>query len=147
MAGQRRLLRRLWPLLARSKEAQEMVAGTVPNDSLSDAAQMWLALSKLEEKVKQFLPDLLDESTAAKERLYAMLNPASQGRATSAFEGPKTPVTGFDEQIEAAEKLSDVSERDSVIAQAVLNSSNEQTVERVLDVIDKISEARVREAP
>jgi len=136
----------LMTLLARSKDAQEMGAGTVPNDSLSDAAQMWLALSKLEEKVKQFLPDLLDESTAAKERLYAMLNPASQGRATNALEGPKAPVKGFDEQIEAAEKLPDVSERDSVIAQAVLNSSNEQTVERVLDVIDKISEARVREA-
>jgi len=132
-------------LLARTNNAQEMVAGTVPNDSLSDAGQMWLALSRLEEKVKEFLPDLLDDSVAAKERLYAMLNPTSQGRATNAFEGPKAPVRSFDEQIEAAEKLSDVSARDASLAMAVINSSNEQTVERVLNVIDKISEAQVRE--
>ena len=135
----------LTTLLARANNAQEVVPGTVPDDSLSDAAQMWLALSRLEDKVKEFLPDLLDDSIAAKERLHVMLNPASQERTRGAFGKDKVPVKSFDEQVEAAEKLSDVSERDGALAQAVINSSNEQTVERVLEVIDKISETSVRE--
>ncbi|HSE22350.1 MAG TPA: hypothetical protein VLB68_11865 [Pyrinomonadaceae bacterium] len=136
----------LTTLLARTNNSQEVVPGTVPDDSLSDAAQMWLALSRLEDKIKEFLPDLLDDSVAAKERLHAMLTPASQERTTSAVGKDKVPVRSFDEQVEAAEKLSDVSERDGAIALAVLNLSSEQTVERVLNVIDKVSEASVREA-
>jgi len=135
----------LTTLLARASNAQEVVAGSTPNDSLSDAAQMYLALSRLEEKIKEFVPDLLDDSVAAKERLRAMLNPATQERATGALGGVRTPLGSFDEQVEAAEKRPDVSARDADLVGAVVNSSNEQTVERVLDVIDKISETSVRE--
>ncbi len=132
-------------LLARAEGAMsEAPPETVPNYRYSDHAQMWMALSRLEKQVQAELPDLLEETTRAKEKLFALLNPSVQRRVTGTVDGDNAPKPSFDAQVEAAEKLTDVGRRDQMLTSAVIGNSKEQTVDRVLGVIDKISDPNVR---
>jgi hypothetical protein len=54
------------------------------------------------------------------------------------------PKKSFDEQVEAAEKLSDVGQRDQALSFAVTQSSNDEPIEKVVGVIGKISDSNVR---
>jgi hypothetical protein len=69
-----------------------------------------------------------------------------QNRVTGIAGNDNAPKRSFDEQVEAAEKLSDVGRRDQGLTFAVTGSSKGETVERVVSVIDKISDSNVRNA-
>src|SRR5678816_2247765 len=56
------------------------------------------------------------------------------------------PARSFAEQVEAAEKLTDVGRRDQGLTFAVTGSSKDEPVDNVLSVIDKISESSIRDA-
>ena len=132
-------------LLARIEAALlEPPTVTVPNYRYTQHAQMWFALTRLEKQVETNLPNLFDSVAQAKERLFALLNPAAQKRANGVIDRDNAPKRSFDEQVEAAEKLTDVAQRDQGLAFAVTGASKDQTVERVLSVIDKISDSNVR---
>ena len=132
-------------LLARAQAALEIPIEAAPN-RLSDHAQMWLALTRLEAQIQTNLPDLSEASTQAKDKLYALLNPAAQNRISGIISNDNAPKKSFDEQVEAAEKLADVGRRDQGLSFAVTGSSKGETVERVISVIDKISDSDVRNA-
>jgi hypothetical protein len=133
-------------LLARSQMALEMSAETASNQRWSDQAQMWMALSRLEKQIATNLPDLADSAVQTRDKLYALLNPAVQKRATGTIGDDNPPKKTFDERVEAAEKQTNVDNRDRDLTFAITGASKDETVERVVSVIDKISDAGVRES-
>jgi hypothetical protein len=133
-------------LLARTQQAFEApVETTAPSDyRKSDSAQMWMALSRLEKQIEQGLPDLAEAARQAKDKLYTLLTPPSQRNITRIVNEDNAPKKSFDERVEAALKLANVDRRDQELTFAVTGASSAQTVEQIVDVIDKISDANVR---
>ena len=101
-------------------------------------------LVKLEPQVRASLPDLLPQLTDAREKILVSLSVEQQklflqpGREAAA-----KPRQTFEERIDAAQKTTDVYERDEMIASAVLGSENE-SLERVIETIDEISDPTLR---
>lgn len=132
-------------LLARIESSlAEAPVESVPTYRYSSPAQMWFALTRLEKQIQSNLPDLSESAVRLQERLYALLNPTVQKSVNGVIDYENRPKKSFDEQVEAAEKLSNVAQRDQGFAFAVLGVSRDHSVEKVLSVIDKISESNVR---
>ena len=112
----------------------------------SDHAQMWLALNRLEKQVQSDLPEFADAFAQSKDKLFALLTPNTQKNVSRVIASDNPPVRSFDEQVEAAEKLTDVGRRDQGLTFAVTSSSKDEPVEKVLSVIGKISESGIRDA-
>lgn len=133
-------------LLARTQTALEPPADETasPDYRRSDPAQMWMALSRLEKQISESLPDLGEAAKQARDELYALLSAPSQRNVSRIVSSDSPPKKSFDEQVEAALKLTDVDRRDQQLTFAVTGASAGETVEQVVDVIDKISDANVR---
>lgn len=133
-------------LLARTQLAFEAPVDTIPVSEYrqSDPAQMWIALSRLEKQIDQNLPDLAETARQALDKLYSLLAAPSQRNVTRIVNSDNAPKKSFDEQVEAALKLADVDRRDQTLTFAVTGASSGETVEEVVNVIDKISDAKVR---
>jgi hypothetical protein len=131
-------------LLARAEAGLETSVAPASN-RLSDIAQMWLALSRLEPQIRNFFPALADEAVQARDRLFALLAPPTQARVTNTLANDSRPRKTFDALVEAAEKLSDPGNRDREFTFAALQYSKNEPVQKVLDVIDKISDSKLRE--
>ena len=101
-------------------------------------------LIKLEPQVRESLPDLLPALTQAREKILVSLSVEHQkiflqpGREVST-----KPDQTFDEEIELAQKVADVDERNQLIATAILGSEKENLT-RVLEAIDEISDSNLR---
>jgi hypothetical protein len=130
-------------LIARAQAGLE-AAVEPPPYRLSDPAQMWLALSRLEKQIQTNLPDLSEAAAQAKDRLYALLTPPAQGRVTTVVSNDGQPKRSFDERVEAAEKLTNPGDRDREFTLAATQSSKGEPMDRVLSVIDKISDSNLR---
>jgi hypothetical protein len=133
-------------LLARIDAAMEIPVQETPQYRYSDHAQMWLALNRLEKQVQSDLPELADAFARAKDKLFALLAPNAQRGVNRVIDNDNRPVKSFDEQVEAALKLSDVGQRDQGLTLAVTGSSKDEPVEKVVSVIEKISESSTRDA-
>ena len=131
-------------LLARIEGAMEIPVQEKPAYRYSDHAQMWLALNRLEKQVQSDLPELADAVARSKDKLFALLTPNVQRNVNGVIDRDNTPKRSFDEQVEAAEKLTDVGRRDQNLTFAVTGSSKDEPVDKVLSVIDKISDSGVR---
>jgi hypothetical protein len=137
-------------LLRRAQQALETPLDQ--NDSYRDPSgallpgtvHMLRGLMRLEPQVRESLPDLLPALTATREKLLVSLSVENQklfmepGR-----EAAIAPDKTFDEEIEAAQKVADVYERDQLIATEVLGSKKE-SLANVIQAIDKISDASLR---
>lgn len=130
-------------LLARAQAGAESAVEPASN-RLAEPGQMWLALTRLEKQVQTNLPDLYDVAVQARDRLYTLLNPPTQKRVTSTIAGDERPKRTFDELIEAAEKRRNPDDRDREIALAAIQTSRGEPLEKVLNVIDKISDTTLR---
>ena len=140
----RNALQRLFvgSLLLRSQQA---VAGNQPSaPSASDIRQIWLALTRLEPQIQQFLPDLLPATQQARETVFTHLSPDSQQRVTRSISSQNKPKTSFDEQLTAAEKEANVDERDRLLVFTVLGASETVPLDRVLAVAEKVSDSTIR---
>jgi predicted RecB family endonuclease len=133
-------------LLARIEEAMELPVQETPAYRYSDHAQMWLALNRLEKQVQSELPDLADAVARSRDKLFALLTPNVQRGVNRVITNDNAPKKSFDELVEAAEKLADVARRDQDLSFAVTSSSKDEPVEKVLSVIDKISESGIRDS-
>lgn len=135
------------------RRAQQAVEGPVDEGDVyqSSAANLLpgkvhllVGLTLVEPQVKSELPDLLPQLTDAREKILVSLPVETQrlllqpGREISV-----TKDQTFDEQLESAQKASDVHERDGLIATAVIGSEKESLAD-VLQAIDKISDAELR---
>jgi hypothetical protein len=103
-------------------------------------------LIRLEPQLRASLPDLLGPLTQAREKILVSLSVETQkllmqpGREVSVMQDET-----FDEQIESAQKIPDVSRRDDLIAIAVLSvASDTQSLAVVIQAIEKISDANLR---
>jgi hypothetical protein len=133
-------------LLTRAMDVMEVAPGPATSTRFSDPAQIWLALTRLEPRIQANHPTLADKAAEAKDRLYAVLNPEVQTRAGNLIANENKPNRTFDELVEAAEKQADVNVRDRDLTMAIINSSKDETLERVISVVDKISDSGVRES-
>ena len=143
VAHQQEFIRRL---LSRAQLAFESPVDDSVNYRLSDLAQMWLAFSRLDTQIRTNLPELADDAFQTREKIFALLNSTSQQRVNASVSQESEPQKRFDELVEAALKKSDVGMRDRDLTFAVTRSSKDETVERVTNVIDKISESSIRES-
>ncbi len=103
-------------------------------------------LIKLEPQVRESLPGLLPALTQTREKILVSLSVDTQnllmqpGREVSISQ-EKT----FDEQIESAQKVPDVNQRDELIAMAVLSAASDtQSLAGVIQAIDKVSDSNLR---
>ena len=86
-------------LLARAQSALETPDNS-QNNRLSDLAQMWLALTRLEKQISTNLPDLADSASQSRERIFSLLDPSSQKRINDTVTRESEPKQqGFDELV------------------------------------------------
>ncbi len=130
-------------LLLRSQQAlaNSQAGGT----QISDTRQIWLALTRLEPQVQQLLPDLVSATQQARGTVFALLSQDSQQRVTRSIANQNQPKKTFDEQVEAAEKQANVDERDRLLVFAVLRAPDTETLDRVVGVVEKISDSTIRQ--
>jgi hypothetical protein len=133
-------------LLARTQSALEAPVEPVSSNDYrsSDPAQMWMALSRLQKQIEEALPDLSEPARQAKDKLYALLNAPSQRTVSRIVNSDNAPKLSFEEQVEAALKLTDVDRRDQQLTFAVTGAPATVSVEQVVDVVGKISDTGVR---
>jgi hypothetical protein len=128
--------------------AQAFINNPSPSGStnrLSEPEQMWLALTRLQRQIQESLPELAPAVEAARGNLLALLPEAARQSANQTLAGDDPPKRTFDEQVEAALKNPNVDQRDQRLTSAVLYAAKEETLDRVLEVVDKISDSTIRQ--
>ena len=129
------LLRQAQALSTKTTEAQ-------PGARYSEAAQIWMALSRLENKVQTFVPDLFPALQDAKGSMFVLMSQKDQERTASNLVEP--PKLTFAEKIEAAEKQTDPGRRESGIALAILGASKDEPLDFVVAAADKLDDLGLR---
>jgi hypothetical protein len=137
-------------LLRRAQQALEVpfdkedTYRTSHNTKMPGTVHLLEGLMRLEPQVREFLPDLLPPLVQARERILVTLSVETQKQLMQpGREISTTPHKSFDEEIELAQKVPDVHERDGLIATAVL-SSEKESLAGVIQAIDKISDSNLR---
>ena len=92
-------------LLARAQSMLGTPVEEVPDGrGLTNAAQIWLALTRLEKQIQVALPDMAPAVSQARGNLFPSLSQGSQKWVGGIIDAQNRPVLSFDEQVEAAEK-------------------------------------------
>jgi hypothetical protein len=114
--------------------------------STPGVAHLLQSLMRIEPQVRASLPDLSAPVSQARENLLVSLSVDTQKQLSQpGREVSTTPEQSFDEQIELAQKLSNVNDREDLIATTVLSAaSDKQSLASVIQAIDKISNSDVR---
>lgn len=110
-----------------------------------DPDEMWLALTSLQARIQQSLPDLAPAAEAAKANLASQLSPEAQRRLLSSIPNDNPPSRTFDEQVETALKNTNVDNRDRLLISALINGSKAESLDHVLSVLDKLSDSSLRQ--
>ncbi len=131
-------------LLRRVEQFIENPSEPATTRRLSEPGQMWLALTRLEKQIQQSLPDLAPAAEQAKSNIYVRLNQNDQRDTGQTVKRDNEPKTTFDEQVDAAEKDPNVDNRDRLLTIAIISASAKETLEHILNVVDKISDSAVR---
>jgi hypothetical protein len=132
-------------VLRRVQEFISNPSDPAPGNRLSDPEQMLLALTRLDSKIQQSLPDLVPAVETAKGNLFAQLPQNSQRRIGRLAHEDNAPKMTLDEQVEAALKNPNVDERDHRLTQAVIGASKEESLDHVLSAVDKIADSTLRQ--
>lgn len=136
------LLRRAQQVLEAPAEVDSYRSSSV--NLIPGSVHLLQGLIRLEPQVSGSIPDLLAPLTHAREKILVSLSVEHQqlllqpGREIST-----KPDQSFDEQVESAQKVPDVDERDGLLATAVFGSEKE-SLANVLQAIDKISDSNLR---
>ncbi len=131
-------------LLGRVQQRLSRPPDSFDGGRVSDAGQMWLALTLLEKQIERTLPDLAPQVEQAKGNVLGLLPPDSQRGLSQRAGRTSNQVGNFNEQVEMAEKNPNVARRDSQIVAAVIGASANEDLDLVLRVIDKVSESVLR---
>jgi hypothetical protein len=89
------------------------------------------------------LPDLSAAVQELKANTFTLLSQRDQQRAGNTLADPP-PKKSFAEQVEAADKLADPARRESIIAMAILNSSDAESLTEIEAAADKIDDLTLR---
>lgn len=135
-------------LLRRAQQALEIPLDEGDNfNRFPGTGHILQALMRVEPQVRERLHDLSEAVVQAREKILVSLSVETQktflqpGRELSS-----SPEKTFEERIEAAEKTPNVNIRDDLIASAVLYASDKESLARVVDAIDKITDSSIRVA-
>jgi hypothetical protein len=131
-------------LLGRVQQEIANPSPPVAGGRLTNAEQMWLALTRLNSLIAKNLPVLAPGVEQARANLTAQLPEDSKRRAAARGASRTPPQGSFNERVEAAEKNPNVDQRDSQLTMAVMGASEGEDLELILRVIDKISDAQLR---
>jgi hypothetical protein len=114
--------------------------------STPGVAHLLQSLMRIEPQVRASLPDLSAPVSQAREKLLVSLSVDTQKQLSQpGRDVSTTPEQSFDEQIELAQKLPNVNDREDLIATTVLSAaSDKQSLASVIQAIDKISNSNVR---
>jgi hypothetical protein len=129
-------------LLARARELVQDPGSNAAGSRFSDAAQISMALTRLEPEIAISLTDLGPVLLEAKGNISALLSPKDQQRVSDTM--TEEPKKSFDEEIEAADKLADAARRESGLAIAILNAPESETVEQIEAAAMKIDDLSLR---
>jgi len=129
-------------LLRRVQQRLGQLPETAPGGRVSEAGQMWLALTRLETQIQRTLPDLAAQVEQAKGSVSELLPQNSQVRQIVSEQ--TEPIRNFNEQVEAAAKNPNVDSRDQQFVFAVMGASANEDLDLVLRVVDKISDSALR---
>lgn len=133
-------------LLSRTQQLAANPVEAAPGSRLTEPGQIWLALSSLEGQIAASLPDLVPAAEQARGSLFALLPQNAQRRVGGVLSARNAPKRSFDEQVEAAEKNPNVDLRDQQLVFAIIGAdSAAESLDRVLAVVDKISDSAVRQ--
>ncbi|HSE31590.1 MAG TPA: hypothetical protein VLA93_08420 [Pyrinomonadaceae bacterium] len=131
-------------LIVRAQQAME-----VPLDDgdtynwLPGTAHILQVFTRVEPHVRSNNPNLVDQMTQVQQRIKVSL-PIETQKTLAKDRESETPSKGtFEDGIEAAEKLSDVDDREELFTQTILNTT-EEPVEGVVAAIDKVADSNIR---
>jgi hypothetical protein len=82
--------------------------------------------------------------TEVPDQRYTVINGDTQGSVSETISEQNAPKLTFDEQVEAAEKNRNVDRRDQQLSFAVTRATTEESLDRLLSVVDKISDSAGR---
>ncbi|HEX7957952.1 MAG TPA: hypothetical protein VF508_13465, partial [Pyrinomonadaceae bacterium] len=103
------------------------------------------AVTRVEPRVRTFLPELSGAVEQARNNLLSSLSPENQGIFLQPQGDQDVPrARTFDERVTAAEAEPDVSRRDELLATAVLNAGPAESPDRVVYAAGKISDSGLR---
>ena len=139
------LLQRLFmqTLLARAQELVENPAPSAPGTRWSEAAQISMALTRLEPDVATRLPDLSAALQESKRNVSALLSQPDLQRTGDTLADPP-PEKSFEEQVEAADKLADPDRREGQIGMALLHVPDSASLEEIDAAAAKIDDLPLR---
>jgi hypothetical protein len=109
---------------------------------LPGTAHILQVFTRVEQQVRANNPDLADAMIQAQQRIKVSLPLETQNTLSNRDTETKSPKT-FQEEIEAADKLTDPDERQELFTQTILNSKDEP-VDVVTGAIDKVTDAGIR---
>jgi hypothetical protein len=137
-------------LLRRAQQALEMPldeGDTYQNTNgirMPGTVYLLQGLMRLEPHVRGSLPDLLAPLTQAREKILVSLSVENQRLLLQPGREISTPPDQtFDEQVELAQKVPDVNERDGLIVTAVFGSKKE-SLASVVQAIDNVNDSNLR---
>jgi hypothetical protein len=132
-------------LLQRANQALQNSVDDPGDERFSDNGQIWLALTRLEPQVAQSLPDLLEASMQAKGKIFSTLSPKSQTSVNRTIDDQNRPKKSFEEQVEAADRQRDVTDRDRDLAFAVMGAPPLTALDPLLSAVQKIDDPKIKE--
>lgn len=134
-------------LLRRAQQALEVPLDESDNFNHQPGIEHLLeALIRIEPYVREHLPELSGPLSQAQDKILVSLPVETQKEFLKPGDDEESSLAalGFDEQIETAEKKSDVNVRDDLIATAVLNASDQARLTNVVEGIEKITDSSIR---
>jgi hypothetical protein len=130
-------------LLMRARTLVQNPVATEPGTRWSEAAQIFMALTRLEPEVARSLPDLSSALQELKGSTSTMLSQKDQQRTGETMADPP-PAKSFAEQVEVADKLADAARREGLIGMALLNVSDSVSLEEIEAAAAKIDDVALR---
>jgi hypothetical protein len=102
-------------------------------------------LIAIQPEIPKRLPDLVTNFEQTRMNLLAALSPEDQAALlTPKSQTEPKPKRTFEQQVEAAEKEPSVNKRDELIVTAILNATQAESLDRLINVADKLSDSELR---
>lgn len=129
-------------LLRRAQLLTLNSSATSSGARFSDREQAWLALTRLQPQIDQFVPNLSEQTEAIKNALFGTSNQTDQQRLSNVTASPSKK--SFQESVEDAVALRDPARREQQLALLILRSKDEP-IQQVLEATGKIENIELRE--
>ena len=133
-------------LFRRAKASIETPEQTGRNaKQLPEAAQVYIALNGVEPLIAQYQPAYAERGAVLKSAIGALLFSDVRQQAANVIRAQSSDqANAFEQYVEKAEHEANSTRKDSLLALAVLVASDAERLDRLCDLIDKISEPGVR---